>query len=165
MLRMRRSSAVLAMWVGFVLIAIGCAGAYEPEENSGRDTARQGAQTIPLATAVTDGVNYEGGDATDWKVFEMPAPGRVTVQLYLDNHPNIQASLGLFDQYGGEVETMNASGEQETILRANVNEAGLYYVRVQSTQGRSTYSVRVYQGDPTGPAEVSDPRPEFDRPL
>ena len=162
MRRPKRFSMLLALMAG-----LACDGIPEPNENSGRDQQRAGAQTVPLDVVVTDAVNHAGGDSTDWKVFEIENTGQYTIELFWDN-PYIECEVNLHDQYGTLLETVgHRSGGSENILVVDLSEVGLYYLRVHAEKERTTYSVRVYEGGPRqgdgtpGP----EPVPEFDRPI
>jgi hypothetical protein len=154
------------LWLAAALgLLMGC-GRPGPEDNSGRDSGRGGALGINLDTVVTDAVNFEGGDATDWKKFELSQGGPLTVDIFWDN-TIITGSLSLHDQYGASIANVshNTSGQHDQ-LTASVPSDGLYYIRIHSSVGRSTYSVRVYTGPPREQEQwQEEPRPEFDRPI
>ncbi|MBN1947842.1 MAG: PPC domain-containing protein [Bradymonadales bacterium] len=153
----------LAVWLA---TPIGCTGRPGPEDNSGHDTSRSGAVTAPFDVAITDAVNYEGGDATDWKKFEIAQAGQVTVDIYWDTE-TVLGEVSLHDQYGATITsaTHDRSGQHDQIT-ANLPADGLYYIRIRTTGGRSTYSIRLYLGPPRESGQMQeDPRPEFDRPI
>ena len=164
---MRKPSPLSFLTVSGLVFALSC-GFPEPDENSGRDVQRAGAQTIPLDTAVTDAVNHAGGDSTDWKVFEITDTGEYTIELFWDN-PYVESEFNLHDQYGTRLETVghrNASGESQLVI--SLSEVGLYYIRIFSEKNRTTYSVRVYPGVPRGTQDTEEqdtPIPVFDRPI
>ena len=150
-----------------VATALGCEGMPEPDERSGRDSQRAGAQSVPLDVVVTDAVNHTGGDSTDWKVFEIEDTGQYTIELFWDN-PYIEGEVNLHDQYGTLMETIgHRNGGSEDRLVIHLTEAGLYYLRIHREKNRTTYSVRVYPGGPRQEGEVDrdEPVPEFDRPI
>lgn len=148
----------------FLLALMGC-NAIGPEDNSGSDTARPGAQTMPLETVVTDAINFEGGDATDWKSFTIESPGAHTLEFFWDN-PLIQATVALHDQYGTLMQTVTHQSGGTDVLTVDLPESGLYYLRIRTQMYRTTYSVRVYEGPPRDAEDwQEDPIPELDRPI
>jgi hypothetical protein len=159
-------SLVLCLLVAVSSVAAGCAKSYAPDERSGNDRVRTGAQSMPLQRAVTDAVNYEGGDATDWKSFEVPAAGPVTVEVYFDN-PFVNVEVGLYDSYGSQLARQRrSSGSDPVRIVHSLPEGGLYFVMIQATENHSVYSIRVTPGGgQTDTEQVVDPRPEFDRPI
>jgi hypothetical protein len=144
-----------------------CSGEYEPDERSGRDQGRNGAQVIPLDVIVTDALTREGGDSTDWKKFEAPGAGVYTLEVYWDQ-PFVRGSIAIADQYGQTLETISHNQDRaidQTTL--TLNEAGTYFVKLAIDSYRSTYSIMVYPGPPHDEEQVQaeEPRPEFDRPF
>ncbi|MCA9563350.1 MAG: hypothetical protein KC561_07665 [Myxococcales bacterium] len=148
-----------------LLATTGCSNV-GPNDNSRRDAQRAGAQEIPLDTAVTDAINFAGGDATDWKAFNVTEAGEYTMEFFFDN-PIVNATIDLHNQYGERLESLthNVNGPSD-VMTVNLREVGTYYLRFNTTQYRSTYSLRVYQGRPTqANTPTEEPRPEFDRPI
>ena len=153
-----------------VAVAVACAasscGGPGPEDHSGRDTQRAGAQQIPLETAVTDALNFEGGDATDWKVFEIPSPDTYTLEFYWDA-PFVHSSVALHDQYGTLLQALtHTPGQHHDVLTVDLREAGLHYIRIHSDMYRTTYSIRVYEGQLRAPEDwQTTPIPELESPI
>jgi len=151
--------------ISAAVLAVACGGP-GPEENSGVDAQRAGAQTVPLEAVVTDAINFEGGDATDWKVFEIPSAGTYTLEFFWDA-AYINGSVALHDQYGTRLDGLtHAAGREKEVLTLRLSESGLYYIRIHSDMYRTTYSVRIYEGEPRTEEDWQvDPVPEFDRPI
>ena len=142
---------------------VAACGSVGPEDNSRRDVQRAGAQTIPLETAITDAINFEGGDATDWKVFEIPSPHTYTIEVFWDA-PYVHSSVALHDQYGTLLEALtHTPGDTTDVLTVELREAGLHYIRIRTQMYRTTYSLRVYEGQPRAPEDWHEaPVPELD---
>jgi hypothetical protein len=157
---------ILSLLVGLATVALGCPSTYEPDERSTNDRARTGARSMPLQRAVTDAVNYEGGDATDWKSFEAPGAGPITIEVFFDNS-FVKAEVGLYDSYGSQLASQRrSSGTEPLRIVHQVPAAGLYFVQIRATENRSIYSIRIFPGTgQTDTEQVVDPRPEFDRPI
>ena len=164
--RLLRNVHIVWLAPALALFVMGCPDTYAPDERSSDDQARTGAQAMPLRTPVTDAVNYEGGDATDWKAFNAPGAGQMTIEVFFDNH-YIDSSVSLYDSYGTRLDsTSRAAGSDPAVIVYEVPEAGPYYIRIQANQNNSVYSVRVYPGTPREGSEPEvDPRPVFDRPI
>lgn len=166
---MMRTNGSLAFVAALVAFASACGGV-EPDERSGRDAARGGAQEFPLDRAVTDAVNFEGGDATDWKVFEIERSGTYTLELYWD-YQYVESVVNVHDQYGTLLQTINHDRTRSyDIVELDLPESGLYYLRIRSDKYRTTYSLRVTEGriDASGEPQREpreEPLPEFDRPI
>lgn len=167
----RRTSRPLRLGALVLLIAlastvVGCPDTYEPDERSTDDRARTGAQQIPLRRSVTDAVNYDWGDATDWKQFEAPGAGPMTIEVYFDN-AFVKADVGLYDSYGTRLaQQSRTSGSDPIRIVQNLPGAGLFFIQIHASENRSVYSIRVYPGSgDTDTDQVVDPRPEFDRPI
>jgi hypothetical protein len=147
-----------------LFVAVAC-NQVTPEEFSFADANRGGAQSIPLNRVVTDTVNFEGGDATDWKVFSVPSSGLYSVELFWDI-PFVESQVILHDQYGVEIERVIHLDGEEDLLQVELQEVGDYYLKIQAQRYRSSYSLRISQGEPQSIGVVEgELRPEFDRPV
>tara|TARA_B100000029_G_C17293267_1_gene857797 strand:- start:310 stop:804 length:495 start_codon:yes stop_codon:yes gene_type:complete len=147
-----------------LLLVIACSQV-APDEFSLADANRTGAQSIPLNRVVTDTVNFEGGDATDWKVFSVSSSGLYSVEIFWD-HPYVQRQVILHNQYGVEIDRLAQLEGEGDLLQVELQEAGDYYLKIHAQRYRSSYSLRVSQGEPQpiGAVEVQQ-RPEFDRTI
>lgn len=148
--RLRQFRTLLAfLAIGFCP-GVGCEGSVGPEDRSGADASRGGAQAMPIETPITDALNYEGGDATDWKIFEVTESGPTTVDVYFDTD-YVQGGISVHDQYGTELASRGRSpGQQHDQIIVNLPEAGSYYVRIYLTAYYSTYSIVVTPGEGGG---------------
>jgi hypothetical protein len=158
-----RTSFILL--IATALVTGGCTE-IDPDERSGRDQNRAGAQEIALDVVVTDALNPVGGDSTDWKVFEISETGTYTIELFWDAR-NIESRVNLHDQFGSRMEsiTHNVNRQRDEMV-VQLPDVGIYYLSFQASQHYSTYSVYVYAGQPREAQTLeSDPRPEYDGPI
>lgn len=133
------------VWVLLALTACfyGCNPNIEsnPNEASGGDGERGRARAMDLDTPVNDNVNLTGGDMTDWKFFQIPAPGTVEITLGCDNEGAACAAV-VRDSMGVEIQRIDSNGEprvQETVpvIRGN------YYLEVFAQASSTDYTVQV----------------------
>ncbi len=89
------------LFKSLLLIAVfmisGCG--IKPDGNSGGDAERYQAKKIELGQQVSDSVDYNGGDRTDWKYLYIEDPGILQINVLVDNQ---EAGLvvELYDRYG-----------------------------------------------------------------
>ena len=164
--RLRRFRTLLfCLAIGFCS-GVGCEGSVGPEDRSGADSSRGGAQAMPIETPVTDALNYEGGDATDWKIFEVSQSGPVTVDVFFDTD-YVEGVITVHDQYGTELASRTRTpGQQQDQIVVNLPEASSYYVRIHLTAYYSTYSIVVTPGEGGSAGGTGGiARPVLDEPL
>jgi len=134
-------------------------GACGPGFNSasGDDVQRRGA--LPLATDVPgdDRVSAEQGDNTDWKAFELGAEGNVRVRLWWDD-PSIEAHLFLHNDRAKKLaDIAHEAGVRYDELGPISLGAGLYYLKVEATDGASVYTLEVLTDSGQGGAGSNRP--------
>jgi hypothetical protein len=134
--------------LGGVVFVVALMGAFactpsleiNPNANSGQDGERGRARPMPLNQPVLDNVDYTANDMTDWKYFQIPGPGRITVRLGCDN-PGAACIANIRDEVGVVVRRL-AGGEgpvQDTLTVSRGN----YYLEVYAQASATAYTVLV----------------------
>jgi len=136
-----------------------------PDENSGPDKDRGGAIPVTIGQVVSDDLNPEAGDSTDWKSFAVPAPGFLTVQVFWDQSSDIkQAVITVHDKFGAQLESrvhQASIPNDELVVRV---DQGYYFVKLQAEKGASIYSLKgnhAYGEDDNGGGDGGTIRPDF----
>jgi hypothetical protein len=163
---MRRARLVIAC----ALLATGCAKkppvapqAIDPDANSGADAKRTGAVAIPVNQAVTDEVNFDRQDQTDWKSIDLKGrAGILSVELHWDN-ANSDMSVDVFDALGVQIGASPdaAAGTQLKKVAVNIEAPGIYYLRVRAPKAKdgSVYNlIAKWDGAPVEVAEKEEPK-------
>ncbi len=141
-----------------LVVFAGCGPGYN--STSGEDVQRGGA--LPLATDVPgdDRVSADQGDHTDWKAFELAADSNVRLRLWWDD-PSIEAHLYLYnDRAGGLGDVAHEAGARYDELGPIGLQAGLYYLKIEATDGASVYTLEVLTESGQGGGSGSS-RPGF----
>lgn len=113
----------------------------DPNENSGEDGERSKAQPLPLNEPVNDRVDFLGGDMTDWKYFQVPAAGSVTVTLGCDDG-GAGCLANLRDEVGLVISRIDSQGNPRTEARFAVGR-GNYYLEIIAQASATDYTVQV----------------------
>jgi hypothetical protein len=141
-----------------------CANTVKQDKATTPDGKITGAKPLTLvegATTDTGIVTYPGGDRIDWKVVELPAKKRGTLEIrltWVTPRPGLQLGFDVYDQWNTFV--MSSTGKknkakQKSRLRlaAVENASGKYFVRVYALQrgdaGRYKLELTFREGDPT----------------
>lgn len=128
-----------------VSLAWGC---QEPQVKydygSGPDRNRVGARKVFPGQRITDSLNAEVGDHTDWKEISIPEPGTMAVTVALDDTRGMKGFVSLKDSFGIEMDRrpLNASDNLYTFDRVPVYQ-GAYFVQVFADKGDSVYTTGV----------------------
>ena len=138
------ASTILAGAAGLVG-STGCGVA--PDAKSGGDAYRNEAKPLKLGKWVTDSISEDDGDQTDWKAFDLQAPGPVTVELHADN-PEAVIQVRVFNRYGVPLaQATRKAGQAAASVHVDAKRASRYFVMVRQTDGPATpYTIRVSQG-------------------
>lgn len=134
----------------------------EPNENSGGDEKRGTAKKMALGVPIHDRVAKGEGDATDWKIFQVPVYETImTVNAWWDN-PDVVATITVRDQFGGQMYKLSHQLNQRKESWGNIRvREGSYYLEIDSDSGSSVYTLEI-ELDEGGPARTPGaiPRPE-----
>ncbi len=145
----------LAMRWLIAIMLFTVAACASPDSKTGTDGKRHLASMVPLDewTIDEDGVNYGGGDRTDWKKFEVPRPGPVVVELLIDT-PSATINVALYNSRGKLIkEGSNRMGKDRAELRLEAEAPeGVCFLQIfaRGSGDQSGYSTRVTLGGPGG---------------
>lgn len=137
----------------FAFTALACGG--DPDANSGGDAYRNEAAVIKVGEEwVTDDLNLDEGDATDWKIFGLESGGRLVIEVQVDDK-DAELVISAFSGYGDSIgTTLNKPGQAASTLEVQAPGPGRYFVMVRATGGPpTTYMIRAQLAEATTPAE------------
>lgn len=120
-LALPRAAAVVAL-----LLAAACHRL--PPDPDGQPA---GAQTLELGAAKSDQLNCDQGDCADWYAIDVPAKGKLDLDLTSDaaTAPGVDFEMILYDAKGTALATERTGGKSAVELRANSVPA-TYYIAV-----------------------------------
>ena len=130
---------------------VATAACSSPDSKTGKDGKRHEARELPLDEWTIDenGVNYSGGDRTDWKKFDVPRQGPVVVELLIDK-PTATINVALYNSRGKLIkEANNRFGKDRASLRLEAEAPqGICFLQVfaRGSGDQSVYSTRVTLG-------------------
>ncbi len=103
----------------------------DPDRDSGGDAARSGARPIAVGQLVTDEVDFDKGDMTDWKSIRLDRKGTLRIKLHWDND-KMDLNIDGFDRAGEPAASSPGlrPGEQEKTVLMQVDQPGTYFLRV-----------------------------------
>ena len=134
-----RPGLVLLSLFSIQCVSLGAA----KDVKSGGDHVRGRAKEISLGQTHDDHVSTETGDHTDWKMFSVLEPTRVTIDLYWDN-PSIKSKVYIKDQFGGVVfELPHRTGQRKDHWADIKLREGEYYLQVEAKRGNSVYTIEI----------------------
>ena len=126
------------------LVLFGCARNIAQDQATSADGKVKGAKPMTMENneAKASGiVTYPGGDRIDWKVLELPAGKRGTIDLKLTwtpPRPGLQLAFDVFDEWGGL-----ASGSKKTSKKRAAKATGK--IRTATvTDAKGKYFIRIY---------------------
>ena len=129
---------------------------FDADARSGLDGKRSGAITIEVNKVVTDDVNFDGQDQTDWKQVELKGkPGILTVELHWDR-AEADLNCDVFNSFGEQIAASPGpqAGAQQKKVIVEVSNLGVYFLRIQAAK-RGDYSVYTLEAKWDG--EVAPP--------
>jgi hypothetical protein len=139
----------------FLCIAVSVLGCgLTPNEKTGQDGFRHEATTLPLDEWVADenGVDYKGGDRTDWKRISLDKPVELYVQLSVDNNA-AAVGVAVYNRYGKLLkEAIKARGSTKVLTFKVAAPKGNTFVQIyaRTSDDKSVYSVRVSESPGDG---------------
>jgi hypothetical protein len=112
-----------------------------PNSDSGRDAERGMAQRLALGEPVNDDISHNAGDMTDWKYFQIPAPGTARVVLGCD-YTSAYCAAVVRDQFGVEVDRLETRGQPMVSVGVPV-QRGNYYLEIFVQASSTDYTIQV----------------------
>ena len=123
--------------VPLVLLAGGCAVNVTPNRNTGGDGERFQAQPQELNKIFMDSVDFDDGDATDWRYVVIGQRGLLSVTCHFDN-PQAKTSVNVRDAVGNVLAAQYHNGQprQEATVKVKpgVEGTGKYFVEVNALE-------------------------------
>ncbi len=123
-------------WLGLVCVAA-CANNVPQDRATGPDGRIKGAAPIALdqnEAKVRGIVTYPGGDRVDWKLIELPAGARGTLDLQMSwttPRPGLKVAFDVFDQWNVPVARETSTRTTGRTRSASIENAmGKYFVRI-----------------------------------
>ena len=136
----RRSPGTVAVLGLATLLSYGCKPdkppEYDGDAKSGPDGKRSGAVLMQVNSTVTDDVNYDNQDQTDWKQVQLTGkPGIFSAELHWDNAA-ADLNVDIFDSLGQQIGASPgpSPGQQTKKTVADIPAPGVYFVRVQAVK-------------------------------
>jgi hypothetical protein len=157
---MKVSTYLLA---GLLAACGGVGGAVDGE--SGGDELRDRANGFFVDRgSVTDRLNGDGGDNTDWKYVDVNDPGRVSISVVFDSPDSLSgARVTLHDEFGERLDQRVVSPSTGSGYRFDTEVQKVpnkFYVRVFTREGTSAYSIGArlaYAPRPAPPQPIAQP--------
>ncbi len=162
---MKASTYLLA---GLLIGCGGVGGAVDSE--SGGDELRDRANGFFVDRgSVTDRLNGDGGDNTDWKYVDVNDPGRVSINVVFDSPESLTgARVTLHDEFGERLDQRVVSASTGSGYRFDTEVEKVpnkFYVRVFTREGTSAYSIGArlaYAPRPATPQPFAEPAPPLE---
>lgn len=153
--------------LGFGLLVLGCGGVeVKLDNNSGGDAARDQAMAVFIDRTVTDRLDGQDGDHTDWKYVDVLDKGRLRIEVSVDTPENLKgAQVEMTDAFGNRLDRqLVGQGQTNYVFAREVEKTpDKFYVRVFAEDGRSVYTVGTtlaYAPEPAPPPVAVAPPPE-----
>ncbi len=148
------------------LVACGGVGG-AVDGNSGGDDARDRANGFFVDRGtVTDRLDGDDGDNTDWKYVDINDAGRLTIKVVVDSPERLKgARITLHDRYGERLDqrVISATTGSGYTFDAEVEKLpAKFFVRVYTREGTSAYSIGArlaYAPRAAPPQPVASPSP------
>jgi hypothetical protein len=142
--------------IAIAAVVLSCAHDVPQDSHTGADGKEKGAKTITLENGEGKAkgiVTYPGGDRVDWKLVELPADKRGTLELkltWVPPRPGLQLAMDVFDEWNSQVgATTKKSSKKHSkgrIRSATIDNAkGKYFIRVYAVNrgDAGTYKLTV----------------------
>ena len=124
--------------LGLLLVPLLGCGSTEPDRASGVDGGRFAAPGAKLNEVFSDTVDYDAGDATDWRNVMIGQQGILTVTCHFDEI-DAKTVINVRDAVGNILATQYHNGQPRQELTAKVDE-GKYYLEVHAMEEGSASS-------------------------
>ena len=157
--------AALCLLIVWLVAMVGCRRtqkvnhnySFNPDEGGNVSTA----QGLFFGMSVDDRLNTELGDDVDWRYILVTEPGKLSVQLRLDN-PQMMGNWYLRDEVGRVIHFKRLDPREEFYEIVDVPvEPGRYYFHIEAIKGSTIYTVKsTFAARPRAIADVSVGRGE-----
>lgn len=126
--------------LGLALLVFGCNINLNPDRNSGADGERHAAPGAKLNEVYLDSIDFDSGDATDWRHLLLGQQGILTITCHFDEI-DAKAVVHLRDAVGNILATQHNSGQARQEATAKVRK-GKYYIEVKALEegAKTTYT-------------------------
>lgn len=117
----------------------------DPDRESGPDKERTAPRPIQLGALVTDEVDFDKGDMTDWKSLRLDKKGTLRVKLHWDNN-QMDLNVDVFDRAGEPIASSPGllPGSAEKSVPVEIDAPGTYFIRVTAPRAHqaSVYTLQ-----------------------
>jgi hypothetical protein len=135
--------------IGAAAIALAGCGGMQYDASSGGDEMRDRAMGLFVNEgSVTDSVDGDDGDNTDWRYVDVGDPGRLTISISVDSPERLEGGVvSLHDEFGGQIERRLLVPNQPSYTFATEveNTPTKYFVKMFTPTGTSVYSLGARQ--------------------
>lgn len=158
----RRSWPALSLSALAALLLSACGGV-PVDANTGGDGVRDQAMGLFINEAsITDSIDGDDGDNTDWRYVDVSEEGRLTLNIAFDRPEKlVGAEVSLHDEFGGRLEReVVAANRGSYVFAQEVAKAPTrFFIRVFTETGRSAYSIGASQSIKPAPPPPPPPPP------
>ena len=142
---MHRRALTLSAFAAAILALTACGPmAPIPDSNTGGDGSRDEAVGFGGQRSVTDRIEGEVGDNTDWKYIELEERGALAITVVFDRPQVLTgAYVELIDAFGARVQRLNVTPDEKTYtLQDEVEDVpSRRYIRLATQTGTSIYTI------------------------
>jgi hypothetical protein len=137
----RRSAWSLALAAA---LAAGCGTVPSNLDSSDEgDNERDRAMAVFIDRSVTDRLDGDNGDNTDWKYVDVVEPGKLKITVSLD-HPEAleQAEVELTDEFGSRLDRSVVEANQPVyVFDQQIKKPTKFFVKIFARHGGTPYTV------------------------
>ncbi len=128
------------LWFLALALVAGCTMSMDPNRASGKDGERYSAPGAELNKTYMDSVDYDAGDASDWRHVLIGQQGILTVACHFDEI-DAKVVMRIKDAVGTTLATQYNTGEARQEATAKVKK-GKYYIEVTALEAgaKTTYT-------------------------
>ena|GEM_PF-2182809 len=134
-------------WGLALSVLVGC-GAVQLDAQTEGDGVRDQAMGVFVGRTVTDRVDGDTGDNTDWRYIDTVDPGRLELEITFDNPERLaEAEIEFLDEFGTRIDRFLISGSKSNYVFAREVQQtpAKFYIRVFAQMGSSVYSIGARQ--------------------
>jgi hypothetical protein len=162
----------LGGWGLLSLVAVAGCGAVPSNLDSSDegDNERDRAMAVFIDRSVTDRLDGDNGDNTDWKYVDVVEQGKLKITVSLDHPESVQqGEVELTDEFGSRLDRSVVEDNQPVyVFNQDVRKPTKFFVKIFARHGNTPYTVGSSLEMPPPPAEptvVAAPAPPPPPPM